>query len=414
MATMAYEGIRVIDFTLMQQGPSGTQLLADFGADVIKVEPMGTGARGRQGQPRVNDVSVYFAANNRNKRSISLDLKKPEGREIIHRLVKVSDVVASNFRPGVMERLGLGFDDLSQINPGIICAYASGYGRTGPYRNKQGQDVIAQAMGGLMALTGERDGPPAACGTYISDYLGAMHFAMGIAFALAARERTGKGQMVDTCLLNSTIACHLQEGAAYLNTGLVYPRPLRGNAHWGYGPLYGNYQTQDGKWLAVVGLFADEAWKKVCAAVGIEGAIAEDPQLKTRTGLAEREAELIPLLAEAFKKFSRDEALRRLEEQGVLASPVYEYPEVFTDPQVIHNEIIWETEHPVAGKLKLVGPPIKLSDTPGTLRMSPPVVGQHNQDVLSELSYSPEEIQALRDKGVVGSEDLLVPAGKEA
>ena len=408
--TMAFTGIRIIDFTQLEQGPSGTQVLADFGAEVIKVERIDTGEMGRAQMPQVKGVSCFWAANNRNKKSLTLDLQKPHAKEIIYKLVKVSDVVASNFRPGVMERLGFGYQELSQINPRIICAYASGYGQTGPYRDKRGQDLVGQAMGGLMAMTGEADGPPTAAGTWVVDYLGAMLFAQGIMTALAARERTGEGQEVDSCLLNTGVVVHLQEGTAYLNTGQRYPRPPRGICHAYSGPLYATYQTKDGKWLAIVGGFVDQPWKQVCNALGIDSDVAEDPRFQSRPGLAEHQAELQPILQQAFAQRTREEALKALEAQDILCGPVNEHPEVFADPQVIHNQMILETDHPVAGKLKLVGMPVKLSKTPGTLRLPPPTVGQHNEEMLTFLCYTETEVRQLQKKGVVGSENLKATA----
>jgi crotonobetainyl-CoA:carnitine CoA-transferase CaiB-like acyl-CoA transferase len=410
---MPYEGIRIIDFSQVEQGPAGTQVLADFGAEVIKVEKVNVGEIGRALEPKVNGVACFWAACNRNKKSLTLDLKKAEGKEIILKLVRISDVVASNFRPGVMERLGFGYEDLKKINPRIICAYASGFGETGPYRDKRGQDLVAQAMGGLMALTGESGGPPTAAGTFVADFLGAMLFAQGIMVALAARERSGEGQKVDTCLLNAMVAVHIEEGTTYLNTGKCWPRPLRGLAHSHFGPLYGTYQTKDGRWLVIVDAFVEGIWKRVCTALGLDRAMAEDPRFQPRDGLAigaGHEAELRSILEEAFAKLNREEAIRLLEEQEIICGPVHEYSEVFTDPQVIHNEMILEIDHPLVGRLKLVGMPVKLSRTPGTLRLPPPTLGQHNEEILSFLGYTESAIRLLQEEGVVGSENVMTKA----
>lgn len=407
-----YEGIRILDFTQLQQGPAGTQVLADFGAEVIKIERLDTGEIGRQHEPRVNGMSPHWAANNRNKLSLSVNVKDPEGKKIIYKLAETADIVASNFRPGVMERLGFGYEELSKINPRIICAYASGYGQSGPYRDRRGQDLAAQAMGGIMALTGEEDGPPTPIGTFAVDFLAAMQFAQGMMLALAAREKTGRGQIVDCSLLNAAISMHIQEGTTYLNTGRLYPRPPQGVAHAHNTALYGKYQTGDGKWLVLIGEFyIDKQWQRVSRALELPEHVMYDERFQTIEGLLEHVRESQRILAEAFKKFSRDEAIRRLEEQDVLAAPVNEYPELFQDPQVLHNEMVIETEHEAVGKIKLVGIPVKLSDTPGTLRFPPPTVGQHNEMILKSLGYTDEQIRELQEKGVVGSENIRARNG---
>lgn len=403
--TLPFEGIRILDFTQLEQGPSGTLFLADFGAEVIKIERIERGEIGRDQVPRYRGMSCHWAANNRNKLSLSLDLKRPEGIEIIRRLVRTADVVASNFRPGVMERLGLGYEDLRAINPRIICAYASGYGQSGPYRDRRGQDLAAQAIGGVMDLTGDADGPPTPVGTFAIDYVAALQFAIGIMTALAARERTGVGQIVDTCLLNAAVTLHHQEATAFLNTGRLYPRPRYGIAHAHNTPLYARYQTADGRWLALIGEFyIDEPWRRVARALGLPEAVVNDPRFQTIDGLLEHAAEASGLLREAFARLTRDEALLRLEAEDVLAAPVNSYPDVFADPQVRHNGMVLEAEHRAVGSFKLVGQPVKLSATPAVLRLPPPTVGEHNEQILQQLGYSPAEIEALQEAGVVGRE----------
>ncbi len=403
--TLPFEGVRILDFTQLEQGPSGTLILADFGAEVIKIERIDRGEIGRDQEPRYRGMSCHWAANNRNKLSFSVDLKRPEGIDIIRRLVKTADVVASNFRPGVMERLGLGYEDLRLINPRIICAYASGYGQSGPYRDRRGQDLAAQAMGGVMDLTGDGDGPPTPVGTWAIDYLAAMQFAIGIMAALAARERTGTGQVVDTCLLNAAVTIHHQEATAFLNTGRLYPRPRHGIAHAHHTPLYARYRTRDGRWLVVIGEFyIDRPWQRVATALGLPPALVEDPRFRTVDGLKEHAAAASDILRRAFAALTLEEALRRLEAEDVLAAPVNSYPEVFADPQVLHNDMILQAEHPTIGPFRLVGQPIKLSATPATLRLPPPTVGAHNEQILAGLGYSAAEIEALQDAGIVGGE----------
>jgi crotonobetainyl-CoA:carnitine CoA-transferase CaiB-like acyl-CoA transferase len=305
-----------------------------------------------------------------------------------------------------MERLGFGYDDLSKINPRIIVAYSSGYGQTGPYKDRPGQDLLAQATGGLAAITGHRDGPPTAVGTYVADYLGGMFLAMGIMIALAAREKTGRGQVVDSCLLNAAIAFHLMEDTDYLITGKRQGRPPLGVCHYGVEPLYAIYQTGDGKWLATAGGFVPDPWRRTCLALEMGEELANDPRYQTFEGMVAHLDTLQPLLAQAFKKFTRDEAIRRLETQELNAAPVNEQPDIYSDPQVLHNEMVLEFDQPGIGRLKTVGIPIKLSQTPGALRLPPPTVGQHNEEMLAQLGYSPADMARLQSEGAVGAENL--------
>jgi formyl-CoA transferase len=411
--TLPYEGIRILDFTQLEQGPVGTMMLADFGAEVIKIERIDTGEIGRGQNPRYHGMSCHWAADNRNKLSLSVNLKHPEGQKIVLDLVRGADIVASNFRPGVMDKLGFGYEALRAINPRIICAYASGYGQTGPYRDLRGQDYAAQAMGGLMDLTGDADGPPTAVGTFAMDYLAAMQFALGMMAALAARERTGEGQVVDSCLLNAALTVHHQEATAFLNTGQRYPRPAHGIAHAHNTVLYARYQTSDGLWLALIGEFyITEPWRRTARALSLPPEVVDDPRFQTIEGLKEHADAAHEFLAAGFLRLRRAEAIARLEVEDVLAAPVNAYPEVFADPQILHNEMVLETETDTVGRLKLVGMPVKLSATPATLRSSPPTVGEHNEMVLGQLGYSTDDIARLRAEGVVGSETVRRRAGE--
>ncbi|MGV9799620.1 CaiB/BaiF CoA transferase family protein [Mycobacterium sp. NPDC003449] len=401
---MVYQGVRILDFTQLEQGPSGTQVLADFGAEVIKVERPGHGEIGRGQRKRVNGWSPHWAANNRNKRSLTLNIKDPAARPILDELVRRSDIVVSNFRPGVMEKLGLGHDDLTKINPRIISAYASGYGRTGPYVHRRGQDLAAQAIGGIIALTGTPE-QPTPVGTYIVDYVAAMHLAQGLMLALAARERTGKGQVVDTALLNSSIAIHLQEASEFLNTGMPFPRSSAGIAHTGSTGLYGIYRGSDEKWFVLVAdVFVDEPWARICRAFEATEAEQSNPVMASIESMqADPDAshEAIQVLA---ARFTRDDCLARLESEDLLSAPVNAYADVFADPQVEHNDMVLNLEHPVAGPMRLVGMPVKLSDTPGTVRLLPPMLGEHNREILDELGVPEHRIEALRASGAIGHE----------
>lgn len=410
--TDAFEGVRILDFTQLEQGPSATQVFADFGADVIKIERIGAGEIGRRQFPTINDYSPHWSATNRNKRSISVDLKAPEGRALVLELAKDADIVASNFRPGVMEKLGLGWDDLSAVNPRIIVGYASGYGQTGPYAQRRGQDLAAQAISGLMSLTGAHDGPPTPSGTFMIDYLASMQFAQGMMIALAARERTGRGQVVDSSLLNAAVASHLQEGTTYLTQGQEYPRPTAGIAHAHNTALYGTYECKDGKWYVLVGEFyIPRPWQQCATALGLSAELIDDTRFGSNEGLLAHTEETTQLIREASLLFDRDELMERYAEQDVLVAPVNDYSDVFQDPQVLHNEMVLEAEVPGVGPVKFVGMPVKLSETPGRLRMVPPSLGQHNDAVLEGAGLSVEQIASLKAAGVIGVEHDEQEAG---
>jgi crotonobetainyl-CoA:carnitine CoA-transferase CaiB-like acyl-CoA transferase len=401
--TTAFDGVRILDFTQLEQGPSGTQVLADFGADVIKVERIDSGEIGRGQFPTIGGYSPHWSATNRNKKSISVDVKSERGIELVLELAKTADIVAS---------LRLGYEVLAAVNPRIIVAYASGYGQSGPYALRRGQDLAAQAIGGLMELTGSSDGPPTPSGTFMMDYLASMQFAQGMMIALAARERTGRGQIVDSCLLNAAVTSHLQEGTTYLNTGQQYPRPHTGVAHAHNTALYGYYQASDGLWFTLIGEFyISEPWKRAARALDLGETVRDDPRFQDTAGLREHVAETHMLLAAGIKKYSRDEAMARFESEDVLTAPVNGYDALFTDPQVLHNDLVLSTDVPGVGEMKFVGIPVKLSDTPGVIRAAPPTVGQHNEEILSQLGYDNEQIHSLKNSGVVGSENDRHNAG---
>jgi formyl-CoA transferase len=407
----ALAGVTVLDFTQLLQGPAATQVLADFGARVIKIENTGLGDIGRgQGIIR-NGMSYHWAANNRNKECLSVDLKTAEGLAIVRELAASADVVTSNFRPGVMEKLGLGHDELTTINPRIISAFASGYGRTGPYRLRRGQDLALQAIGGFLALTGHAETDPVPAGTWIVDYIAGMHFTIGILAALSARERTGRGQIVDTSLLNASVAVHFQEGTEYLNTGGDFPRPISPLAHTHQSALYGVYETKGDRHIALIGeYYVDRQWWRVTSALGEPAEVTDDPRLQSVAGVIEHEHEAVAILRAAFARHDLDEAISLLEQFDVLAAPVNRYPEVFADPQVLHNGLVVQTTHESVGELRLVGPPIGLSDTPATVRSAPRLLGEDNLSILGELGYDAERIAALHAAGVLGGVHRETPA----
>jgi formyl-CoA transferase len=389
---MILDGVRVLDFTQQEQGPVATQMLGDFGAEIIKFERTRTGD-GMRGSAKggVNGMPCYgsgFVAFNRNKKSVAIDLKAPEGRQVVYELARTSDVVVSNFRPGVMERLGFGYEDLSKINPRIIVAYGSGYGQTGPYRDRIGQDMAGQAMGGMTAQSAHHGNPPVVAGYDTCDLFGGMILAHGITLALMAREKTGCGQVVDSCLLNTGVVGPSKQAVEYLNHGTH--RPMKNPEPKPRNPVYSIYETGDGRYLMAVGVFSSNPIPKMCRALEIAEEVAW--------------ADAYDHVQEGMRKFTTEEIVKRFDEQDVVAAPVNEFPHVFEDPQVLHNGLLLEGDHPVAGHVKMVGFPFDLSDTPATLRMVAPLLGEHNEEVLGKiLGMSEEQIRDLYDRGVISN-----------
>ncbi len=390
------EGIRVLDFTIAQQGPYATLLMADMGADVIKVEQPGRGEIGRVlGMDRKRAVSVYFLAINRGKRSLTLDLKSERGREVALRLARDCDVVANNFRPGVMEKLGLDYEAFKQANPRIIYATASAFGTKGRLGRKPGNDILAQAMSGLMSTTGEDD-VPLPTGAAIADHMSGLTLALGVVTALLVRERTGVGQKVETSLLGSTLASQSWELTHYLATGEKQPKAGRGNALL---PLiWYSYRTADG-YMAIGGVPPDR-WHAFCQAI-------DWPELETderfaRLGDRIREKpELNRLLDEHFSTRTTEEWLQRLEAGDIFCAPVYDYAQVVEEPQVYDNDYLVPVQHPRMGEITVVNFPIQFSETPAAISAAEPPLGEHTDEVLEGFGYEAEEIERLRQEGVV-------------
>ena len=399
---MALEGIRVIDFTQLEFGPVGTTILGDYGADVIKIERIEGGDIQRNGGTSIRGLSANFLAFNRNKRSVAVDIRKQEGKQVIYDLVRVADVVAENFRPGVMDRLQLGYEHLEAINPRIIYASASGFGQTGPYRDRRGQDLAAQAMSGFASITGHRDDPPIVGGTWVADYVGAMNVAQGILIALLARERTGRGQCLETSLLNTAVALSPCEALEYLNTGIVPERGPRGSIHVGSPPTGAIYQAKDG-YVAVNVVFmgGTNPLSAMCQVLEIED-LGTDPRFDAREKQLERYEELRDILAPAFLKKTVAEWVERFNEREIICAPVYTFKETFQDPQVLHNEMVVELPHPFGGTIKVVSSPLKLYDTPWQVRYGAPRLGAHTDEVLATIGYSQEKIAELRQNKAIG------------
>ncbi len=386
----------MLDFTIAQQGPYATLLMADMGAEVIKVEQPGRGEIGRLlAMDRKRAVSAYFLAINRGKRSLTLDLKSEKGREVALRLARDCDVVASNFRPGVMEKLGLGYEAFQQVNPRIIYAAASAFGSKGRLGRKPGNDILAQAMSGLMSTSGEDD-TPLPTGVAIADHVGAVTLALGILAALFARERTGAGQKVEASLLGSMLAAQSWELTHFLLTGEKQPKAGRGNAHLPL--LWYTYRTADG-YMAMGGVYPHR-WADFCQAI-------DRPELETDERFADvggrirGRDELNRLLDEHFSARTTAEWLERLEAADIFCAPVYDYPQVSEEPQAYDNGYLVRTQHPRLGEVTVVNCPLEFSETPADASAPEPALGEHTSEVLEGFGYGADEVERLRQEGVV-------------
>ncbi|HEY6888842.1 MAG TPA: CoA transferase [Solirubrobacter sp.] len=370
----ALDGLRVIELCQVMAGPFCGQVLGDMGADVIKVEPPQTGD-----QTRVGMGEHAFRAVNRNKRSITLDLKQPGDVAIFHRLVKTADVLTENFRPGVAARLSAGYDTLRALNPRLIYASISGFGQTGPYALRPGFDLIAQGAAGVMSVTGEPGGDPVKAGVPVSDLSAGLFCAVGILSALAARERTGEGQRVDTSLWEGALALGIWETAELWQTG-VAPQPL-GSAHRLAAP-YQALRTRDGH--VTVGGNNEKLWRRLCLVLGRED-LPEDPRFAANADRMRNRPALVEELERATTARDTAEWVDALLEAGVPAGPILDYAQVVDDPQTRAREMVVEMEHPEAGTVRGLGIPVKLSATPGTIRRPAPLLGQHTDEILAEL-----------------------------
>ena len=392
----ALDNIKILDLTRVLAGPYATMILADLGADVIKIEMPETGDDSRGFGPYVNSESAYFMSINRNKRSMTLNLKTEKGKEIFIEIIKEMDVVVENFRPGTMEKLGLGYEYLSSINPKIIYAASSGYGHTGPYSNRAAYDAVVQAMGGIMSITGEKDGKPTRVGSSIGDISAGMFTAIGILAALVNRDSTGKGQKVDVSMLDCQVAMLENAIARYFVSGEV-PRPY-GNRHTSIVP-FETFETLDGEIMVAAG--NNVLWAKLCETIGTPELI-NDKRFKDNSIRNQNYDELKPLLIPAFTAKTTKEWLTILDKVGIPNGPINSIDMVVNDPQVIAREMIVEVDHPVAGKFKMPGIPIKLSDTPGSIRSTAPTLGQHSEEILKEyLNYDKEVVHSLIKDGVL-------------
>lgn len=392
-------GMRVIELAHIMAGPVCGLMLADMGADVVKVEkPDGDDTR-RFLPPDIRGESAAYMMMNRNKRGIALDLKQEQGKAVLKRLLERADVVIENYRMGTMEKLGLGYEALKAINPGLIYCEISGFGRTGPYAARGGFDLIAQGMSGLMSITGEGPGrPPVKVGAPVSDITAGILGALGVAAAYARKLQTGEGQKVDTSLFEAGIVHTYWQSAITFATGSP-PGPM-GSAH----PLNAPYQafrTADG-WLNV-GAANQKNWERMLGVIDARE-LADDPRFASNRERMNNLGPLTEALNERFRLASTEEWMQRLEEAGVPCGPVLDIAAMHRDPQTLAREMIVETEHPKAGPVKTIGLPIKFSATPGGVARPAPRLGEHNAEILAELGYSAGEIEKLRASGALASE----------
>ncbi len=391
------EGIRVVDLTRILAGPYCTMMLGDMGAEIIKIEnPDGGDDTRGWGPPFLNGVSTYFISINRNKKSLTLNLKDERGKELLRDLIRNSDVMVENFRPGALEKLGFPWEEIHRINPAMIFASLSGFGQTGPRKSEPGFDVVIQGEGGIMSITGEPDAPPSKVGASIADITAGMLAAQGILLSLYHREKTGVGQMVDVGMLDGQVALLTYHANNYFGTGKLPPR--RGNKHPSITP-YETYECRDGYFNLGVG--NDSLWRRFCDAMGL-GHIKEDPKFAINKDRVDNRLELQEILDAFFAEKTVGETLDALRSAGVPCGPINNLEQVLNEPQILAREMVVDVDVPVAGPTKVTGVPIKLSETPGAVRTPPPMLGQHTDEVLeSVLGMDEAQRKALRENSVV-------------
>ncbi len=389
-------GTTVIDFTRVLSGPYCTMVLADLGARVIKIEHPVRGDDTRHwGPPFVATESAYFLSINRNKESVTLDFKKSEGLAVLERLFATADVMVENFRPGTLDAAGLGAEALTQRFSRLIYCSISGYGQTGPRRDEPGYDAVMQAEGGLMSITGERDGPPYRLGVAITDIVSGLFAAQGVLAALVARATTGRGQRVDIGMLDATAALLTYQAGNYFVSGEVPAR--MGNRHPTITP-YESFETADGDLVIAGG--NDDIWRRLCGALDLDG-LSDDPRFRTNKDRVANRDELRPIFDRVLKTRTRAEWVERLAKVGVPCGSVREISEVLADPQIVARHMIAEVDHPTVGRTRVIGSPLKLSGTPPSVRTAPPTLGQHTETVLTELGYDRAAIANLRATAVI-------------
>jgi len=391
------KSIRILDLSRSLTGPFCSMILADLGAEVIKVEVPEVGDMTRSwGPPFIGGESAYFLCVNRNKKSMTLNLKTEKGKKILYRLAEKCDVLLENFRPGVTDKLGVNYEAIHEINPRMVYCSISGFGQTGPYRDWPAYDIVVQGLGGFMGITGEFGRPPVRVGVAITDILAGAHAAIAILSALIARKTTGKGQWIDVSMLDGAVSWMTYMAANYFATGKVPER--MGSAHPNIVP-YQCFETKDGKYINIA-IGNDRLWTSLCKVLGLKK-LVQDPRFATNPKRVKNRNELISMLTKVFSTKIRDEWLEILGRE-IPCGPVYTMDEIFSDPQVLHRGMLVEIDHPVAGKIKQIGVPMKFSETLGEIKAPPPLLGQHTEEILKFfLKLSENEVSQLRKEKVI-------------
>jgi crotonobetainyl-CoA:carnitine CoA-transferase CaiB-like acyl-CoA transferase len=390
-------GIKVLDLSRVLAGPYCTMLMGDMGADVIKVEQPGKGDDTRAyGPPFVNGESAYFMSVNRNKRSMTLDIKHPAGQDILWKLIAEADVLFENFRPGTLEKLGFGYEAVRARNPRLIYCSVSGYGQTGPNASIPGYDLIVQGEGGIADLTGEPDGPPMKVGTSQADIVAGMNAFQGILLALHARERTGRGQRVDIGLLDCQVSLLTFQAGNYFATG-ASPRRM-GNKHPSIAP-YETFSAADG--YVNIGCGNDGLFRRFCGVLGV-GELADDARFRTNPDRVAHRETLAEIIEPIIRQGTVAHWVQEMRAQGIPAGPINTVEQALTHPQTLARGMVVELDHPRAGKIRLTGNPIKLSETPGAVQSPPPLLGQHTGEILADwLALTPEQVDGLKSAGAL-------------
>lgn len=396
MEYKALEGIVVLDFTKVLAGPYCGSILADFGADVIKIELPGKGDDARAYGPIVNGESLYYANLNRGKRGITLNLKTEQGKEVFKKLVRKADILIENNRPGVMERLGLSYEELSRINPRLIYGKISGFGSTGPYADRPGYDIISQAMGGLMSVTGEKGGSPTRSGNAMGDVLGGMNLTIGILMALEARNRSGRGQVVDIALVDSVIASLEQAWQRYFTSGKI---PVRhGNSYDAIAP-YDSYRAKDG--YLVIGCGNQKLFEVLCLRILNRPELITDERFATMPLRVENQMALKKVIEEWMQDMTVDEVVKQVLDVGIPAGPIMSLDMIANDVHFTEaRQMFEEIDYPGVGTIKLNNSPIKLSESKAKIRGLSPRLGEHNKEILMNLGYSDQQIEEMKENGV--------------